>query len=45
MPLLPLVQDPTVTVQLKNDAGICWDADYSPPALRNVQSEFRDKSD
>ncbi len=29
MPLLPLAQDPAVTVQLKNDAGVCWAADYS----------------
>ena len=45
MPTLPLDQDLTVTVQLKNDRGICWDADYSAPAITNDQVQFRDKSD
>jgi hypothetical protein len=45
MPSLPLDQDPAITVQLKNDRGICWDADYTVPAIRNEQVEFRDKSD
>jgi hypothetical protein len=45
MPPLPLDQDSTVTVQLRNDHGICWDADYTAPAITNEQVEFRDKSD
>jgi len=45
MPTLPLDQDTTVTVQLKNDQGVCWEADYSAPAITNSQVEFRDKSD
>jgi 6-phosphogluconolactonase (cycloisomerase 2 family) len=45
MPSLPLDQDSTVTVQLKNDWGICWDADYTAPAITNDQVQFRDKSD
>lgn len=45
MPALPLSQDPRVVVQLKNDLGVCWEAIYSAPALRNEQTEFRDKSD
>jgi hypothetical protein len=45
MPSLPLDQDPAATVQLKNDAGICWDADYTAPAITNEQVQFRDKSD
>jgi hypothetical protein len=45
MPMLPLVQDAAVTVQLKNDQGICWEADYTAPALKNDQVEFRDKSE
>jgi len=45
MPALPLDQNPTVTVQLKNDQGICWEADYTAPAITNEQVQFRDKSD
>jgi hypothetical protein len=45
MPVLPLDQDPTVTVQLKNDRGICWGADYTAPAITSDQVQFRDKSD
>jgi hypothetical protein len=45
IPMLPLDQDATVTVQLKNDQGICWEANYTAPALKSDQVEFRDKSD
>jgi hypothetical protein len=46
MPALPLQQDTgTVVVQLKNDAGVCWEARYSAPALEHSTAEFRDASD
>jgi hypothetical protein len=45
MPVLPLDQDPTVIMQLKNDLGTCWEASFAAPASRNTQIEFRDKSD
>ena len=45
MPALPLAQDSKVTVQLANDGGVCWEARYGAPAIRNEQGEFRDKSD
>jgi hypothetical protein len=44
-PLLPLDQDPKVTVQLTNSDGRCWTADYSAPAIVNQSSEFSDKGD
>jgi hypothetical protein len=44
MPPLPLDQDPTVTAQLRNSSGFCWDADYSAPATANDSAEFRDRS-
>jgi hypothetical protein len=34
-----------VTVQLVKDGGLCWDADYSVPATKNVSSDFKDSSD
>jgi hypothetical protein len=45
MPPLPLTQDVTVTVQLKNDLGQCWGSEFSAPAFKNEPMEFRDKSD
>ncbi len=45
LPAAPLHQDPMVTVQLVNSDGVCWDADYSSPALKNNTKLFRDKSD
>lgn len=45
MPILPLDQDPAVIVQLVNDQGVCWDANYTAPAIANEQVQFRDKSD
>ena len=45
IPHLPLLQDPTVTVQLVNDEAKCWSADFSAPALVNGQPQFRDKTD
>ncbi len=45
MPTLPLTQAQMVTVQLKNTAGVRWEADYSAPAKRNDTSQFKDTSD
>ena len=35
----------SVTVQIKNDQGICWDASYPAPAFQNDEFGFRDKSE
>jgi hypothetical protein len=43
LPALPLAQDPSVTVQLRNDAGTCWETVHGAPALRNEEDQFRDK--
>jgi hypothetical protein len=40
-----LDQDPTVTVQLVNTLGHCWEATYSAPAQSNRPGLFVDKSD
>jgi hypothetical protein len=42
---LPLAQDPTVTVQLANSDGMCREARFSTPALRNDATRFKDKDD
>ncbi len=39
---LPLAQDPTVTVQLSNDAGVCWESVFNAPATRNDAAQFKD---
>ncbi len=44
LPPLPLQQDVAVTLQLVNDLGECWDADYST-AQRNEIGNFKAKSD
>jgi hypothetical protein len=44
LPALPLHEDPTVTVQLRNSAGGCWGADFST-ATKNDPAQFRAKSD
>jgi len=43
---LPLRQDTKVTVQLKNNhgGGICWDAEYTSPAIVNDELQFKDRS-
>lgn len=45
LPPLPLAQDSSVTVQLVNDAGDCWDIRYSAPAGRNGPDQFADRAD
>jgi cysteine-rich repeat protein len=41
-PGLPLDQDPSVTVQLRQSGGTCWEATYAAPATRNDATQFRD---
>jgi hypothetical protein len=42
MPSLPLTTP--VTVQIKNDAGVCWEAKYST-SIKNLVEQFRAKAD
>jgi hypothetical protein len=42
MPMLPLTT--AVTVQLRNDAGVCWEAKYSVPT-KNLADQFKAKAD
>jgi len=44
-PLLPFDQDPTLTVQVVNSDGECWDASYSAPAMKNLATQFQDTID
>jgi cysteine-rich repeat protein len=44
LPTLPLQKEPKVVVQLRNTAGVCWEADYST-AIKNTVTEFKAKSD
>jgi hypothetical protein len=43
VPVLPLVQDQDVVLQLKASNGVCWEARYGMPAFRNQPDQFRDK--
>ena len=43
MPSFPLAQP--LTIQLRSSTGVCWDAVYSAPAIRNQSDQFKDKSD
>lgn len=42
---LPFDQSPKVVVQLVNDAGACWDADFSAPSRKNDGKRFADRGD
>jgi hypothetical protein len=42
-PTLTLTQP--ITVQIKNNVGTCWEADYSAPALVDQPDQFKDKAD
>jgi hypothetical protein len=45
-PAFPIAQP--VTVQLFNTDGVCWEATYSAPAIKNTASptaQFKDKAD
>jgi hypothetical protein len=44
LPTMPLAQDPTVTVQLVNSEGQCWEANYSS-ALSNTNLLFKARAD
>jgi hypothetical protein len=41
----PLPAAQPLTVQLQNSDGRCWEADYSAPARRNEDGQFRDQAD
>ena len=43
MPPLPIAEP--VTVQIRNSAGVCWDAVFSAPSIRNQADQYKDKSD
>ena len=43
MPTLPLTLP--VRVQLKNSNGVCWEANYSAPAVKNLSNIYKDKAD
>ncbi len=43
LPAMPLAQDSTVAARLSNDAGSCWQADFTTPATANSASRFKDK--
>jgi hypothetical protein len=45
LPSMPLDQSDRVVVQLGNDIGECWDADYSSPPRRNDATQFKAKGD
>jgi uncharacterized delta-60 repeat protein len=45
-PVYPLVQ--TITVQLRNSDGVCWESVHSAPATKNTDvpfGQFKDKAD
>jgi hypothetical protein len=42
MPTLPLT--PKVTLQVRNDNGECWDAEFSTP-VQNLGDRFKAKAD
>jgi cysteine-rich repeat protein len=42
-PSLPLAQDPSVTVQLRNGLGVCWASTLAAPATRNDAAQFSDR--
>ena len=35
----------SVTVQISNSLGNCWEAEYSAPATKNDGVQYKDKSD
>ena len=43
LPSLPFAQP--VVVQLRSATGVCWEATFGAPALRNQSDQFKDKSD
>lgn len=45
LPAMPLSGPTKVTVQIKNSDGLCWEAVYSDPPLRNTTELFKDRAD
>jgi hypothetical protein len=42
LPAMPLHDDPSVTAQLVNAAGVCWQTTVAAPA-KNTSKKFQDK--
>jgi cysteine-rich repeat protein len=42
---LPLAQQPEAVVQLRSDAGACWESRYEAPAVRNLADGSLDRGD
>jgi hypothetical protein len=42
---LPFAQDPSVIMQLGNDAGTCWGTTFTAPAGKNLPTQFGDKTE
>ncbi len=45
MPPLGVSLTSPLTVQLKNSAGVCWEAVYTAPFIKNDGATFKDKAD
>ena len=45
VPALPFDQDPAVVMQISNDHGLCWSTTFTPPATKNLDTQFGDKTD
>jgi hypothetical protein len=44
VPTMPFAQDPSVIMQLANDAGVCWETTFTLPATKNLTTQFGDKT-
>lgn len=45
IPSLPLSQDPSVVVQLRNDLGRCWESRFVAPARKSDDRRFFDRAE
>jgi cysteine-rich repeat protein len=45
VPLLPFAQDPSVIMQLGTNGGVCWSTTFAPPASKNLNTQFGDKTE
>ncbi len=43
IPRLPLEQDSSVTIQLSNATGACWETVFPAPSKFNYEGRFQDK--
>jgi hypothetical protein len=43
-PPLPLAQ-PVVAQLVRSGSPLCWESDYSPPAIKNTIDAYKDKND